>query len=151
MNDRMDEYLARLPGESPAADLAVRIIALVAARRRVQAFWRRIGALVLVGLAAGASLVALSWGEATSMLASNLAPEGGTALSEIIEGYLTSPLDSVSSGIQSVVSLQDILAEGIGVAFLLGIVMLAIAAFGGLARLLQHSPSANGYSHSTGR
>ena len=151
MHDRMDEWLAHLPGEPPAPDLVARIVTALDNRRRTQARWRQIGFMAAVGLAVGGALVVLSWAEATSFLASNLAGPDGSGLSQIIEAFLASPLVSVSGWVQSAISLQSALAEGIAIAFSLGIVLLAVAAFGGLARLLRPSPPANGYSHPMGR
>ena len=142
MNDRMDQWLARLPGERPSPDLAARIVLAVAERRRVKARWRRTGiaagALGLIGLA----LMAFSWPASGALPA---APDG-EAIIQAVSGLLSAPLETLAGSAQATIVWESSLVEGIEIAFVLGAVLLTLGAVGGLARLLRRSESLNRYS-----
>lgn len=142
MNDRMDQWLARLPDERPSPDLAARIVLAVAERRRVKARWRRTGiaagALGLLGL----TLMAISWPASGALPA---AP-GSEAIIQAVSGLLSAPLETLAGSAQATIAWESSLVEGIEIAFVLGAVLLTLGAVGGLARLLRRSESLNGYS-----
>jgi hypothetical protein len=142
MSDRMDHWLARLPDERPAPDLAPRIILAVAERRRVKGRWQQMavgaGAVGLFGLA----LMAFSWPGSGALPAAL----DGEALIQAVSGFLSAPLETLAGSAQAAIAWESALVEGIEIAFVLGAVLLTLGAVGGLARLLRRSESLNGYS-----
>lgn len=147
MNDRLDELLARLPSDPPAPDLTARIVAAVAHRRRSRARWRQVGVAALACAFVGIALTARSWPEAAGVLTPTLTVPDADALNQTVDTFFSSPLESLAALVSAALAWETALAEGIGVVFLLGIVLLAAGAFGGLARLLQRASLLNGYSH----
>ncbi len=142
MNDRMDEWLRRLPEESPSPDLAQRIILAVAERKRAMALWRRTGivasALGLVGMA----LMAVSWPAAEAL---PTAPNA-EAILQAISGLVSSPLETLAGSAQATIAWETAMVEGIEIAFVLGAVLLTLGAVAGLARLLRRSEPVVAYS-----
>jgi len=138
VNDRMDRWLARLPDDGPAPDLAARINRAIAERSRARALWRRgaIGAAAL-GLV-GAGLMAVSWPASGSL------PDSAAVL-EAASGFLSAPLQAVSGSAEAALAWESSLAEGIEVAFVAGMVLLTLGSVVGLARLLRPRETLNGY------
>jgi len=142
VTDRMDHWLKRLPDDGPSPELASRIMLAIAERGRLKARWRRAalaaGALGLIGL----TLIAISWPIAGALPA---APDGEAVLKTVGE-FLTAPLETLGGSAEAAIAWESSLAEGIEIAFVLGVVFLVMGAVGGLARLLRRSESMNGYS-----
>jgi len=142
MNDRMDQWLARLPDERPSPDLAPRIILAVAERRRVKNRWRQTGivtsALGLLGMA----LMAISWPASEALPA---VPDAETII-QALSGLLSTPLETLAGSAQATIAWESSLVAGIEIAFVLGAVLLTLSAVGGLARLLRRSESVDVYS-----
>jgi hypothetical protein len=141
MNDRMDQWLARLPDERPSPDLAPRIILAVAERRRVKSWGRRTGigagALGLLGMA----LMAVSWPASEALPA---APDG-QAIILALSGLLSAPLETLAGSAQATIAWESSLVAGIEIAFVLGAVLLTLGAVGGLVRLLRRPESVDVY------
>jgi hypothetical protein len=138
----MDNWLARLPRESPSPDLAARINLAVVRRASLRARWRRggivAGSLGLIGVA----LMAISWASSGALPA---APDPSAFL-EAAGSVLSSPLEAVGGSAQAALTWESSLAEGVEIAFLMGAVLLTLASAVGLARLLRGGGSVNGYS-----
>ena len=138
MEDRLDELLTHLPlAQEVAPDLPARIIGAIAQRRQARAMRRRVGGAALACALAGISLVAISWPEASATLATRLAFPDASALFTGFVDLLTSPMSTITELVSSGLAWQVSLADSVGVVLSLGVVLLSIAAFGGLARMLQ--------------
>jgi hypothetical protein len=149
MSDRLDEQLARLPGEPPAHDLAARIQSAVADRRRARARWRRFQAATLACAVAGALCVGVSWSTAAVSLDTAFdALEADTPLAAL-QVALTAPVETLADWLDAGLTWQAALVEGVGVVFVLGVALLAMAAFGGLAQSL-NTGTPNGYGSEVG-
>jgi hypothetical protein len=137
MNDRLDDLLARLPqADRPAPDLAARIILAVALRRQARRMGQRVGAAALACGLAGLALTALAWPEALSVSIGLSGTLDATALTQVLAALLADPLGASLEWLNSGLAWQASLAQGASVALTLGLVLLAAAAFGALARLL---------------
>lgn len=138
MNDRMDQWLARLPDEGPAPDLAARINGAIAERSRARALWRR-GAIAAAALGLiGAVLMAVSWPASGSL------PDSAAFL-EAASSFLTAPLQALGGSAEAALAWESSLAEGIEVAFIAGMLLLTLGSVVGLARLLRQRETLNGY------
>jgi hypothetical protein len=142
MNDRMDHWLARLPVDGPAPDLAARINLAIAERGRLKARWRRAAIVAAAFGLVGMTLMALSWPISVEL---PMAPDFAAVL-ETASAFLSAPLDAVAGSAEAALAWESSLAEGIEIAFLVGVLFLMLGSVGGLARLLRHSGSPNGYS-----
>lgn len=136
MRDPLDDYLPHLPGELPAPDLAARIIAVVAHRRRARAMWRRVGSLTLLSALVGVALVLISWSHVADTLGPVLNAIETNDLAPAANALLTTPSETLAAWLDAGLTWQAAQAEGIGIVFTLGIALLSVAAFGGLAQLL---------------
>ncbi len=146
MSDPLDEWLARLPDEPPARDLTARIAAAVAQRRRTRTMWRRLGATALACALVGAGLVLVSWPQVVVSLTPAVNAFEANDLAPAFNALLTTPGDALIAWLDAGLAWQAAQVEGLGVAFMLGVALLAVAAFGGLAQMFR--PRApNGYSH----
>jgi hypothetical protein len=146
MSDPLDEWLARLPNEPPARDLTTRIVSAVAQRRRAQIIWRRAGAAALACALVGAVLVLISWSHVADSLAPALSAVETHDLAPALNALVTASPDTVTTWLDAGLTWQAAQAEDIGLAFVLGVALLAVGAFGGLARLLR-TRAPNGLSH----
>jgi hypothetical protein len=136
MNDRLDDWLARLPGEPPAPNLAARIIAALAQRRRARWLWRRIQATSLACALAGAGLLLVSSPSMVASLVTTLNAFGTNELVSALNTFLAAPAETVLSWLEAGATWQTSLAQDIGLVFMLGVALVAVAAFGGLAQML---------------
>ena len=146
MDDRLDELLARLPSEPPAPDLSARIIAAVARRRRARVGWRLAGVVAMACALVGVALIASSWPIELAARAPAVTAPDAEVITQAVSDFLAAPPEALTEWVDEAVVWETALAEGIGAAFLLGIVLLTVAIFGGLARLLSRSAPLNGYS-----
>jgi len=142
VNDRMDQWLGRLPDDGPAPDLAARINLAIAERSRLKARWGRVGAAAIALALIGMTLMAVSWPVSGVLPA---APDSAAVL-EAAEGFLSAPLEALGGSAEAAIAWESSLAEGVEVAFVVGVVLLTLGSVGGLARLLRRSESLNGYS-----
>jgi len=146
MSDPLDQWLARLPNEPPARDLTARIVAAVAQRQRARVMWRRGGAAAFACALAGVMLVLVSWPQVVASLTPALNAFETNDLAPAFNTLLTAPGEALVAWLDAGLSWQAAQAEGIGVAFMLGVALLAVAAFGGLAQMFR-TRAPNGYSH----
>jgi hypothetical protein len=146
MSDPWDEWLARLPIEPPAPDLSARIVSVVAQRRRARTMWRHLGAAALACALAGVMLVLVSWPQVVASLTPAVNSFETNYLAPAFNALLTTPGETLIAWLDAGLAWQAAQAEGIGVAFMLGVALLAVAAFGGLAQML-HARAPNRYSH----
>jgi hypothetical protein len=146
MDDRLDELLTRLPSEPPAPDLLARIIAAVEQRRRTRMRWRLVGVVATACAVVGLVLIASAWPIELASRAPALTEPDAGAFSQSVSDFLAAPSEAFSELIGAVLVWETALAEGIGAALLLGILLLTVAIFGGLARLLRGAALLNGYS-----
>ena len=146
MSDPLDQWLARLPDEPPARDLTARIVAAVAQRRRARTMWRHLGATALVCALAGVMLVLVSWPQVVASLTPAVNSFETNNLAPAFNALLTTPGETLIAWLDAGLAWQAAQAEGIGVAFMLGVALLAVAAFGGLAQMFR-TRAPNGYSH----
>lgn len=146
MRDPLDNYLRHLPGETAAPDLAARIGAAVAERRRARVMWRRIGVVTCACALLGGALVLISWSHVVETLVAPLIAVDVNSLARAVDTLLASPSDTFTAWMDAGLTWQAAQAEGIGLVFTFGVALLSAAAFGGLAQLLnQRGPSE--YSH----
>jgi hypothetical protein len=141
-SDPLDQWLARLPKEPPARDLTVRIVAVVAQRRRARTMWRHLGATALVCALAGVMLVLVSWPHVVASLTPAVNSFETNDLAPAFNALLTTPGETLIAWLDAGLAWQAAQAEGLGVAFMLGVALLAVAAFGGLAQMVR--PRARG-------
>lgn len=146
-DDRLDELLACLPSEPPAPVLSSRIIAAVEQRRRARIRWRLVGVVATACAFVGVALVASSWPIELAARAPALTEPDADAISQVVSDFLAAPSETLTELVGAALAWETALAEGIGAALLLGIVLLTVAIFGGLARLLREAAPVNGYSH----
>jgi hypothetical protein len=139
MRDPLDRYLPYVSGESPAPDLAARIITTLAQRQRTRLMWRRLGAVMLVCALLGLALILVSW----SHVADSLNPVWGALetndLAPLFDTLITAPSETLANWLEAGLTWQAAQAEDIGIMFTLGLALLSVAAFGGLAHLLNTS------------
>ncbi len=147
MDDRLDELLARLPSEPPAPDLSARIIAAVEQRRRARMRWRLAGVVAMACAFAGVALIASSWPIELAARAAAVTPPDADAFNQAVGDFLAAPSEALTELVDSALAWETTLTEGIGAALLLGVILLAAAVFGGLARLLSRSAPPNRYYH----
>lgn len=147
MNDRLDELLARLPGEPPAPDLAARIISSLAQYRRARTMWRISGGVALACAFVGMVLVAISWPEVANAFAATPTAPDANALAVAIDAFLTSPFETFTGLVNAALTWETALVEGVSVALMLGNVLLIVAVFGGMAQLLLRAAPLNSNSH----
>jgi len=150
MNDRLDELLSRLPSEPPAPHLAARIVEAVAQRRQTRRRWRRVGLAALASGLGGFVLLLNSWSEAIGVLPALGSLPDASSFSQWISTFLATPQEALAKLAESAIAWEAALSEGIGVLLLLGIVLLTLSAFAGLARLLARATPRNGYSQGKG-
>lgn len=137
MNDRLDELLTHLPlAEEAAPDLAARIFLAVVARRQSRQLWRGVGMAAAAGGLVGLALTAVSWPEAAAVTAQIYSLWDASVLTQTLIALAADPIGASSQLVNGALSWQGSLAEGVDVALLSGTVLLAAAAFGGLARML---------------
>ncbi len=146
MSDPWDGWLARLPNEPPARDLTARIVAAVAQRRRARTMWRHLGATALACALAGVLLVLVSWPQVVASLTPAVNSFETNDLAPAFYALLATPGETLMAWLDAGLAWQAAQAEGIGVAFMLGVALLAVAAFGGLAQMFR-TRAPNGYSH----
>ena len=144
MKDWLDEGLSRLPNEAPSPELAGRILAAVAERRRVQRVQRRLKALTLACAAAGVALLLSVWPEVFAAAPPALHEFEMNALLPALNAFLVAPAETFVAWLEAGQAWQAALSEGAGVLGLLGLALLAAAAFGGLAQML-HAGGPDGY------
>jgi hypothetical protein len=142
MADPLDTQLMRLPDELPAPGLTTRIVAAVAQRRRTLAVWQGLGYGMLVCGLVGAVLIYVSW----PVVAASASAALSAPATNYVTGLLNAPGDTLMTWLDSGLAWQATQADGIGAAFALGVALLAIAAFGGLARAVRNRPSTQIYS-----
>jgi hypothetical protein len=145
--DELDELLARMPSEPPALDLSARIITAVAQRRRARIGWRLAGVVATACAIVGVALIASSWPIEVAARAPAVTAPDADAISQAVSDFLAAPVETLTELVDEALVWETVLAEGIGAAFLLGIVLLTVAIFGGLARMLRGAAPLNGYSH----
>jgi hypothetical protein len=147
MKDRLDELLTHLPQEAPAPDLAARIISAVAWRQRARTMRRRASGVVLACGFAGIVLVTLSWPEVTEAFATASTAPDANALSLVLDNIITSPLETLTGLLNRALEWETTLADSVSLVLMLGITLLAVAAFGGLVQQLRLTAPLNGNSH----
>ena len=145
MTSPLDERLARLVGETPAPDLTARIILAVAQRRRARLMWQRIGLAALTCALAGTVLVLISWPQVFASVAPALNAFEANDLVLPLNALFAAPFETFTTWLEAGMTWQASQVEGMGEAFILGVALLAVAAFGGLAQML-HARTPNGYS-----
>ncbi len=137
MRDWLDEGLARLPAEAPAPALAGRILLAVAQRRRAQRLRQRLKALTLACAAAGSALVLSALPHVLAAAPPALREFEMNALLPALNAFLIAPVETLVAWLEAGQAWQSALSEGAGVVFLVGLALLAAAAFAGLAQLLR--------------
>jgi NaMN:DMB phosphoribosyltransferase len=146
MDNRLDELLARLPSEPPAPDLSASIIAAVGQRRQARMRWRLAGVVAMACAFVGVVLIASSWPIDLAAPAPAVTAPDADAVSQAVSDFLAAPSEALTDWVGAALAWETALAEGTGAALLLGIVLLTVAIFGGLARLLRGAVPLNGYS-----
>ncbi len=145
MDDRLDELLAQLPSEPPAPDLSASIIAAVAQRRRARVRRRFVGIVTMACAFVGVVLIASSWPIELAARAPTVTAPDADAINQAVGDFLAAPSEALTEWVDAALAWETALAEGIGAALLLGVILLTAAIFGGLARLLSRSAPPNGY------
>ena len=131
---QMAQWLLHLPPESPPPLLARAIAASVSRRRRSEVAWARLatvsGAAALLGL----GLMALALPDVARLLPALAAVSApGTSVTALFD----LPAGTLAGLAGSTVDWASTLTGGAGVTLLVGLVLLAGAAFGALAQLLR--------------
>lgn len=137
--DPLDTHLPHLPNEIPAPDLAARIVAAVARRQRTLVMWRRTQWLTLACTGLGLALIFISWAHTAGNLGSALTTLETNDLQPAFNALVAAPAETVGGWLDAGLAWQSAQTEDIGLAFTLGIVLLSVAAFAGLAQLLNNS------------
>ncbi len=138
--DPLETHLARLPAEAPTADLAARIVAAVARRQRTLLMWRQIRLVMLICALAGIALVVVSWAHVADTLSPALTTLETNDLTPAFTALSAAPADTLVSWLDAGLAWQSAQAEDIGLLFTLGIALLSVASFAGLAQLLHNNP-----------
>lgn len=137
MNDRLDELLTRLPVEPPSSDLMARIMQAVARRREARNVWRRVHWSALASAVLGAALAATSWREVVPAFSNAPGWLDANALLQATLDLIAAPSDTLIVWVETGLGWQTSLAEGVGVALMLSLALLSVAAFGEMAQLLR--------------
>lgn len=136
MYDPLDPYLRRLNSEPPSRDLAARIQTAVARRQRTLLVWRRILTLAAAAAAAGLLLVLLSWAPVADGLDQLWAGLQGLQVAPVYSALAVAPAETLGGWLDAGLAWQAAQAQDIGLLFTLGVGLLSVGAFAGLARLL---------------
>jgi hypothetical protein len=139
MSDPFDSLLARLSAEPPSRDLAARIQAAVARRQRTLVVWRRIQALAILAASIGLLLVLLSWAPVTDGLGQLWDTAQAAQLGPAYSALTAAPVETLGGWLDAGLAWQAAQAQDIGLLFTLGIGLLSVGAFAGLARLLNNT------------
>lgn len=139
MVDPLDTRLAHLPSEAPAPELAARIVAAVARRQQTLVMWRRIRWLTLACTGIGLTLILISAAHFANSLGPALTTLETNDLQPTFNALVAAPTETVMGWLDIGLAWQSAQAEDIGLAFTVGIALLSVAAFAGLAQLLNSS------------
>ncbi len=131
-------WLQQLAPEPPPPHLARNILAALARRRRSEAAWGRVAAGSAVAALLGLVLLALAWPDFARLLlalAGANVPAAGNAGNLLdVPPDVLGMLGTLTS---SAVDWGAAITSGAGAALMTGLVLLTVAAFGGLAQLLR--------------
>ncbi len=123
----------RLPVEPAPPELAARIVRALAARQHS----RGAGPLTLACVLLGLALVLVSLPEVAASLSDVLRAFGASDLTPLVSGFVATPVETFVAWLEAGMTWHASLTESVGAAFLLGVVLLAAAAFGGLVQMLR--------------
>lgn len=137
--DLLDTQLPHLPGEVPAPDLAARIVAAVARRQRTLVMWRRIRWLMLASAGIGLTLILISGAHVLNSLTPALQALETNDLQPAFNALVAAPTDTLFGWLDAGLAWQSAQVQDLDIVFTFGIALLSVAAFAGLAQLLNSS------------
>jgi hypothetical protein len=117
-------------------DLAARIVAAVAVRQRSLVMWRRIRWLMVASAGIGVALILVSWAHVANTLNPTLNALETNDLQPAFNALVATPTETLANWLDAGLAWQSAQAEDIGLMFTVGIALLSVAAFAGLAQLL---------------
>jgi anti-sigma factor RsiW len=138
---RLQELTAlarRLPIEPASPLLAMRINQVVERKRRVIATGYRPGLAywaVACGLI-GAFLVGTTWTQLSSLITRVPSISDTSLWQAVISAFLAEPSNAVTEVVNTGLTWQNVLSDGMDIALLVGLVLLSLAIFGGLVEML---------------
>jgi hypothetical protein len=108
--------------------------------------WRRIRWLMLACAGIGLTLILVSVAHFANSLNPALTSLETNDLQPAFNALVAAPAETVTGWLDAGLAWQSAQAEDIGLAFTVGVALLSVAAFAGLAQLL-NSSTPNHYSH----
>jgi predicted anti-sigma-YlaC factor YlaD len=136
---RMMSLATHLPMEPAPGNLALKVqlrLATLIENRRLAQQLRKLSWLTLIFTTTGLALIGLSWGKLMHLFSTLIGLFDGTILTSVLQALIYLSSQNWSGLTQSSLDLQAQFGQDFDIIVLAGVILLSMAAFAGLARML---------------